>query len=108
MPYKVVEERIRNREERKAAAKAKQEANWQKRYDKANPKQQERMTARKEKRDARIAAREERRAQNQGLKEDMIIKRQQGIYTDDDKAFFIANAKMRNMPLKEYYAKYVK
>jgi hypothetical protein len=108
----VVSER---RAERKAAAEAKREANWQKRYDKAPAKRQERMdtaksrkTERIAKRDARKAERLERRATRKEDTAGMKEKRNLTSYTDDDRMFFLQNAKQRNMTLKAYYAKYVK
>jgi hypothetical protein len=101
------------RAERKAAAAAKRQANWQKRYDKAPAKRQERMdtaAARKAeriaKRDARKTARDERKAER-GTFKDMKEKRTDSKYTDDDRMFFMQNAKQRNMTLKAYYNKYV-
>jgi hypothetical protein len=102
------------RAERKAAVAAKREANWQKRYDKAPARRQERMDTAKTrkaeriaKRDERKSARLERRATRKedtaGLKE----KRNRTSFTDDDRMFFMQNAKQRNMTLKAYYAKYV-
>jgi hypothetical protein len=67
-------------------------------------KQDERRAARFAKRDVRKTARAERK----GLTTSMKEKRTDSKYTDDDRKFFLLNAKQRNMSLKDYYAKYVK
>ena len=102
---------VSRRAERKAAVQAKRDARWQKRYDKAPVKRQARMDAAKAKKAERVAkrqARKDARAERKGLKTSMKEKRNDPGMLDADREFFKANAKQRNMSLRDYYAKYVK
>lgn len=102
---------VSRRAERKAAVQAKRDARWQKRYDKAPVKRQARMDATKARKAARLAKRGERiakRDERKGLLTSMKEKRNDPGMLDADREFFKANAKQRNMSLRDYYAKYVK